>query len=205
MGKPSDQPRLRSRAALLLGAALMLSLVLTGPAGGPVSLVNAQTAPAPVKEYVLVPGDTVDINVFGEADLTRSVVIRPDGKISLPLIGELQAGGLTPEQLRQSVHKALLEHMNRPEVMILVQQVLSKKFYISGEVMRPGTYPLVVPTTVLEALANAGGFKEFVNKKKIRILRGTEQLKFNYNDVMKGKNLEQNVYLKDGDHIFVPE
>ena len=106
--KLSNRPHLRSCAAAFLSIVVMVLSLTTGPAGGPVAVVSAQTpAQAPAKEYVLVAGDTVDINVFGEADLTRSVVIRPDGKISLPLIGEVQAAGFKPSQLAERIAEAL--------------------------------------------------------------------------------------------------
>lgn len=161
-------------------------------------------APVDPNTYKIGPNDVLNIRVWREEGLSGPVQVRPDGKITLPLAGEVKASGLTPEQLRDSVVTALSNFINKPEVTISVQQVLSKKYYISGEMARTGTFPLVVPTTVLEAVANAGGFREFANKKKIIIMRGTERLKFNYNDIMKGKNLEQNILLQDGDHIFVP-
>jgi polysaccharide export outer membrane protein len=100
--------------------------------------------------------------------------------------------------------KALQEFINKPEVMVMVQAVLSRKYYITGEVNRTGPFPLVVPITILEALTNAGGFREFANTKKITVLRKGKILKFNYNDVIKGKNMDQNVLVEPGDYIVVP-
>jgi polysaccharide export outer membrane protein len=132
------------------------------------------------------------------------VQVRPDGKIALPLVGELQAAGETPESLKQKIVTALSEYMNKPEVMVTLASVQSRRYHISGEVTRPGTFALIIPVTVLEALTNAGGFREFANTKKIRILRKGKVIYFNYNEVSKGKKLDQNITVENGDHIFVP-
>jgi polysaccharide biosynthesis/export protein len=162
------------------------------------------TAPVDPKTYVIGPEDILAIRVWREPELSQGVQVRPDGKITLPLVGELQAGGLTPSQLQAKVVEALTEYINKPEVTVSLQSVQSKKYYITGEVNRPGTFPLIVPVTVLEALTNSGGFREFANTKKITILRGGKILKFNYNDVVKGKNTDQNVTVENGDYIVVP-
>lgn len=149
--------------------------------------------------------DIIFVRVWREPDLTGTHVVRPDGHITMPLIGEVQAAGQTPMKLASHIADLLgKEYMRNPQVTVEVQQVRSKRYYVSGEVMRPGAYPLVVPTTVFEALTLAGGFREFANKKKIVIIRGTERLKFNYNDVVKGKNLSQNITIENGDTINVP-
>jgi polysaccharide export outer membrane protein len=131
-------------------------------------------------------------------------VVRPDGKFSMPLIGDVEAAGLTPVQISETITKALEKFIQRPEVLVSVQQVNSKRFYISGEVNRPGVFPLAVPTSVMQALTLAGGFRDFANTKKIVIMRGTERIPFNYKEVVKGKKLEQNILLESGDHIVVP-
>jgi polysaccharide export outer membrane protein len=166
--------------------------------------VMPTAAPVDPKSYIIGPEDILLVRVWREPELSQGVQVRPDGKITLPLIGELQAAGLTPSALQAKVVEALSEYINKPEVIVSLQAVQSKKYYITGEVSRPGTYPLVVPVTVLEALTNSGGFKEFANTKKITILRGGKILKFNYNDVVKGKNKEQNVIIENGDYIVVP-
>lgn len=162
-------------------------------------------APVDPKSYQIGAGDVLSVKVWKEADISGVYQVRPDGKITLPLVGDVQAGDLTPLQLTESLTKALSEYINKPEVTVSIQQVLSKKFYITGEINRPGAYALVVPITVMEALSNSGGFREFANKKKIVIMRGTQRIKFNYNDVIKGKNLDTNIFLQDGDHIYVPD
>jgi len=120
-------------------------------------------------------------------------------------VNEIQASGLTPKQLEKALTDGLAKFINQPEVTVQVTTVNSRKYYIQGEVQRPGAYPLVVPTTVLEALVNAGGFREFANTKKITVLRnGRERMRFNYKDVTRGKHPEQNIQLQPGDQIIVP-
>jgi polysaccharide biosynthesis/export protein len=161
-------------------------------------------APVDPKKYLIGPEDILTIRVWREAELSGSVAVRPDGKITMPLIGELQAGGVTPEQLQTKITESLSNYINSPQVMVSVQAVLSKKYYITGEVGQTGSFSLVTPTTVLEALSKAGGFRDYAQVKKIVVMRGNKRLKFNYKDVIAGKNMDQNVYLEDGDHIIVP-
>ena len=167
-------------------------------------------APAPAamvdpKSYVIGPEDILFIRVWREPELTTPAQVRPDGMITLNLVGEVQAAGLTPNGLKEKITEAYTEYINKPEVTVAVQSVLSRKYHIAGGVNKGGSFPLVVPTTVLEALINAGGFKEFANPKKVTILRKGKILKFNYNDVIRGKKMEQNILLEPGDTIFVPE
>ncbi len=165
-----------------------------------------QTPPASVDPhaYRLGPDDVIGIQVWREADLTRELSIRPDGRITLPLAGELKAADLTPVQLGEEITKALTQFINNPQVTVTVLSVRSKRYYISGEVGRPGAYPLASPITVFEALTMAGGFRDFANKKKIVVVRGAKRFKFNWNEVVKGKNLGQNIQLESGDQILVP-
>ncbi|HWQ54398.1 MAG TPA: polysaccharide biosynthesis/export family protein [Bryobacteraceae bacterium] len=156
------------------------------------------------KTYVIGPEDLLVVRVWREAELSGEFPVRPDGRISLPLVNEIQAAGLTPEQLKAAVEKGLSRYMTQPEVSVAVRQVNSKKYFIIGEVQKPGSYPLTVPTSVLEALVNAGGFRDFANPKKIVILRGGERLKFNYKEVISGKKMDQNIRLESGDQIIVP-
>jgi len=166
----------------------------------------ASVVPAPVdpKTYKVGAEDVLMVRVWREPELSGPQVVRPDGKFSLPLIGEVEAAGLTPVEISAAIIKTLEKFIQRPEVLVSVQQVNSKRFYISGEVNRPGVFPLVVPTTIMQALTMAGGFRDFANTKKIVIMRGTERIPFNYKDVIKGKKLEQNILLESGDHIIVP-
>jgi polysaccharide biosynthesis/export protein len=156
------------------------------------------------KAYVIGPEDVISVNVWREPANSGQFVVRPDGRIAIPLVGEIQAAGLTPERLSAAIAEGLQKVMTHPEVTVGVERVNSKKYFIQGEINRPGAYSLAVPTSVLEALVNAGGFRDFANTKKIIVLRGSQRLKFNYHDVSKGKNMEQNIPLLPGDQIIVP-
>lgn len=167
------------------------------PKAGAIAAVDPKT-------FQIGAEDVIYVQVWREPDFSRQVMVRPDGKITMPLIGDIQATGITPDQLSTNITEALTKYLNNPQVFITVVQVNSKKYYITGEVNRPGAFPLVVPTRVLEALTNAGGFRDFANTKKIVVLRKGQRLKFNYNDVVKGKNLDQNIFIEPGDYIIVP-
>ncbi len=172
-------------------------------ATAPVKSDSASPAVDP-KTYVIGAQDVLMIKVWREVDFTGPYTVRPDGKISMPLVGDVQASGLTPERLGEQLKQALSNFINSPDVSVSLQTVGSKKFYITGEVNRAGEYTLATPTKVFDALSNAGGFRDFANKKKIIIIRGTERIKFNYQDILKGKNLEQNIFLENGDTVVVP-
>ncbi|MGA2135328.1 MAG: polysaccharide biosynthesis/export family protein [Bryobacteraceae bacterium] len=171
--------------------------------GSPAEVKPAST-PVDPKAYIIGAEDLLSIRVWREPENSGNFTVRPDGKISVPLIGEIQAAGITPEKLSESIAEGLQKVMVHPEVTVGVERVNSKKYYIQGEVNKPGSYPLVIDTTVLEALVNAGGFREFANTKKIVILRGSVRLKFNYNEVTKGKKMEQNILVQPGDQLIVP-
>jgi polysaccharide biosynthesis/export protein len=155
-------------------------------------------------KYQIGPEDLLFVRVWREPDFTLPVAVRPDGKITMPLIGEVRASGQSPLQLTATLKQLLTQYLNNPDVSVFVTEVRSKKFYIDGEVNRPGSFALVTPTSVLEALSHSGGFREFANTKKIRVLRGGRIRRFNYRDVTNGKHLEQNIAVENGDHIIVP-
>lgn len=160
-------------------------------------------------DYVIGADDVLAINVWKEPELSRSAPVRPDGKVTLPLVGDIEASGNTPKQLQVSIEKVLEKYISKPVVTVIVQEVKSHKFSIVGEVQKPGTYPLTGPLTVLEGIAQAGGFREWAKIKDIIILRtgstGTrEKLHFNYKSVIKGDSSRQNVQLQTGDTIVVP-
>lgn len=170
---------------------------------------GTQTAPKIGADFVLGTEDMLSINVWHEAELSRTVQVRPDGKVSLPLVGEVVASGLTPAQLQEKLTKELEAYISHPEVTVIVQEVRSQKINIVGQVNRPGTFPLVKPMTVLDALAQAGGFGTFAKQKDIYVLRtlpnGSHvRLPFNYRKVIKGQNVEQNIELEPHDTIVVP-
>ena len=159
--------------------------------------------------YVIGNDDHLSINVWKETDLTKNVPVRSDGKISLPLVGEIQASGRTPLQLESDISSRLRNYITAPEVTVIVEQINSKKYNILGYVGKPGAYTLTLSTTVMDAIALAGGFKDFAKSKGVYILRqkpdGTqERLNFNYKDFIKGKDLSQNVKVEPGDMIIVP-
>jgi polysaccharide export outer membrane protein len=160
-------------------------------------------------KFLIGNDDVLAINVWKETELSRSVPVRSDGKISLPLVGEVQASGETPRQLEQAIAVKLKNYISEPEVTVIVQQINSQKFNILGQVVRPGSYPLTNSIAVLDAIAVAGGFRDFAKKKSIYILRqkpdgGQSRITFNYKDVIKGKSAEQNIKLQPRDTVVVP-
>lgn len=168
------------------------------------ALKKSVGAPVDPKTYVIGAEDILQIRVWREPDLSGPVGVRPDGKISMPLVGDLQAGGLTPEKLAETIKEVLVKYVTEPEVMVSVASVNSKKYFVMGEVNRPGQYPLVVPTTISQALTVAGGFRDYADTKNVLILRGPKRYKFNYRDWVRGKNPMQNILLESGDQIVVP-
>jgi polysaccharide export outer membrane protein len=158
--------------------------------------------------YIIGPQDMLDISVWKEPEVSRQVPVRPDGKISLPLLNDVQAAGLTPTQLASQITDGLTKFINTPQVTIIVVEINSQRIYLLGEVARAGAYMLLPGMTVLQALSNAGGFTAFSNVKNIYVLRqenGKQQkLFFNYKEVISGKRIEQNIELKPGDTIVVP-
>ncbi len=157
--------------------------------------------------YVIGPLDVLDIRVWNSPNLSGIFSIGSDGLLSMPLLGQLKADGETVDSLTRIVRNRLGASVFEcpPEVNIQVLRNNSKKYYIYGGVQRQGEFPLNGSMTVMDAFANCGGFKDFANLKKIYILRGDQRLKFNYKEVSQGKNLTQNIALRNGDRIFVPE
>jgi len=160
-------------------------------------------APVDAKTYVIGAEDVIFIKVWRDNDVSGQFLVRPDGRISVPLIGDVVASGRTPEQLEKDIAERLAKFIREPQVNVGILSVGSKKYFILGEVNHPGSFPLVVPTNVLEALVNAGGFRDFANETKILILRGNKVLTFNYRQVTRGKKPEQNILLEPGDKIIV--
>jgi polysaccharide biosynthesis/export protein len=162
--------------------------------------------PALDGEYRLGPGDKLRIEVYKDTQLSQSVQIRPDGKITLPLVGDVEASGRTPIELRDTIAKSLKEYITSPTVTVIVVEALASQVYVMGEVSHPGPMPMHGPTTILQALAMAGGFKEFANTKDVRVLRptatGTQTLRFNYKDAINGDI--KPFYLRSGDTVIVP-
>jgi polysaccharide export outer membrane protein len=160
-------------------------------------------APVDANSYKIGPADVLNIRVWNEQEFSGPVAVQENGKITLPLVGDLDAGGKTPNQVQDIIADALKKYVVHPLVTVTVQEVGSKRYYMDGLVNRPGEYALVVPTTILEAISKAGGLQEFANQKKIYVLRGDQRIPFNYKDVIRGKNMAQNIQLKPGDHVVV--
>ena len=152
--------------------------------------------------YIIGGEDILFIKTWRQPDFTFNTAVRPDGKITIPLVGEVTAGGKTPSQLEKEIATGLANFIQNPEVSVTVLEVRSKKYYVVGEVMRAGSFPLAGPITVMEALSQCG-FAPFANKKKIRILRGTQSYPFNFEEVTRGKRMEQNIPLENGDYVIV--
>jgi polysaccharide export outer membrane protein len=171
--------------------------------------IPAASAAAVGDSYVIGNDDLLAINVWKEDEISRTLPVRPDGKITLPLVGDVKAAGLTPLELRHSLETKLAAYLDHPTVTVIVQEVRSKKFNIVGQVQHPGAYELTPPMTVLDAIAAAGGFRDWAKVKDIYVLRThedgrVERLPFNYKDVIRGKQLTQNVQLVPKDTIVVP-
>jgi polysaccharide export outer membrane protein len=202
---------------------LLVSSALGGQAGsGSAPTASGSTAPqasnssdgasatkAHDASFVIGNDDVLAVNVWKEPDISRIVPVRSDGKISLPLVGEVQATGRTPLKLEQDIAARLKSYIAEPEVTVIIQQINSQKFNILGQVIRPGSYVISNSGTVLDAIALAGGFRDFAKQKSIYVLRqnadGSQtRLPFNYKDVVKGRNTDQNIKLQPRDTIVVP-
>ena len=197
--------------ALIVILTLLVPGALVGSAGAQQAAVRPQpiAAPMPVApDYVIGPEDLLLVSVWKNETLSRQLPVRPDGKISMPLLHDIVAAGFTPLQLRDKIATALAEYMPNPEVSVTVLEVRSYRVSVLGEVQRPGVLQLKAPTTVLEALAMAGGFRDFASPSKIIIFRKdekgeTRRLRFNYNRAV-GSAGEDNLTLRSGDVVVVP-
>jgi polysaccharide export outer membrane protein len=209
---------------LVVAVALVAAANLVIPAAdaqqaspGAKAAAASTAAPAPARpgvsgaasDYVIGPEDVLQVTVWKNDTLSRVVPVRPDGKISLPLLHDVQAAGLTSMQLRDKISRALAEFMPNPEVSVIVTDVRSFRVSVMGEVQRPGVLLLRSSTTVLEAIAMAGGFRDFASPSKIVVVRKdpngqTQKIPFNYNKAVRNGEAEDNIYLKTGDVIVVP-
>ncbi|HZD31896.1 MAG TPA: polysaccharide biosynthesis/export family protein [Candidatus Angelobacter sp.] len=192
----------------LLSAQVTVELAANTPTTQPQARSEARVA-APANDYVIGVDDVIAISVWKEPELSRVLPVRPDGKITLPLVGDVQAAGRTPQQLQQELHESLAAYVAVPEVAVIVQEVRSQKFNIVGQVARPGSYSLTESTTVLDAIAEAGGVGIYAKSNSIYVLRvqadgSSVQLPFRYKQVLKGTNLSQNVKLQPRDTVVVP-
>jgi polysaccharide biosynthesis/export protein len=173
----------------------------TAPGNRPGASVPAAAIPA---DYVIGEEDVLGVLFWREQDMSGDVTVRPDGKITLPLIGTIVASGKTPEVLRTEIQEVANKFLSDPNVTLLVRQMNSRKAYITGEVNTPGSFPLNGPRTVMQLIALAGGLTEFADAENITVIRGSKAHKFNHKDVSKGRKLEQNLVLQPGDTVVVP-
>ena len=197
-----------------LFSAVLLFMPLAYAQDAPAQKPDESAKPAavavasPDADYKIGPQDIVRIDVWKEPDISRTIPVRPDGKISLPLLNDVQASGLTAMQLSASLRESLAKYLTNPQVTVTVTEINSRRVYITGEVIRAGALPLLPNMTVLQALSSAGGFTQFAKLKNIYVLRNEDgkQVKhpFNYKEVVKGKLAEQNILLQSGDVIVVP-
>ena len=164
--------------------------------------------PSATPSFIVQPNDLLEIYVWKEPELTRKVLVRPDGRISFPLIQDLQAAGMSPVEIKQEIEKKLQEYIEVPNVTVLVEAIQSYRVFVTGKVAKPGAITSEKPITVLQALALAGGFSDFANLAEIVMVRnnGSDNLlfKFNYVEFIKGKNFSQNIVLRSGDVVVVP-
>jgi polysaccharide biosynthesis/export protein len=170
-----------------------------------------QAVPAgvtPPSDYTIGADDVLEVIVWREKDLSAEVKVRPDGKVSLPLVNDIQAGGLTPEAFRAAVTTAVTKFVEAPSVTVIVKQINSRQVFVMGEVVKPGTYPLTAPTTVLQLLAQAGGPTPYAKIDEIGVMRTvdgkTTRHLFNYKEVSRGRKIEQNILLRPGDTVIIP-
>jgi len=200
--------------ALVPGVPASAQTAKPAPTNGAVSApAAAAAAPRPSDPvvpagYVIGTDDVLSIVYWKDKDMSADAKVRPDGRIALPLINEVHAAGLTPEQLHSKLVEESKKYMEDANITVVVREINSRKAFITGEVNKPGPYPLTAPTTVMQLISMAGGLREYANAKNITIMRsdGGKQvaLKFNYKDVSNGKNLSQNIELKPGDTVVVP-
>ncbi len=166
------------------------------------------SSPEFANQYVVGESDTLRVTVWRETDLSQTVIVRPDGMISLPLLKDVHVAGMTPAEMEKFLADKLKAYITNPQVTVTVQEIRSRKAYITGEVVRPGPYPLLAPTTVLQLLSQAGGFTPFAKRGKIIVLReeGGKQVRypFDYTKVVRGQNPDQNLMLRSGDTVVVP-
>jgi polysaccharide export outer membrane protein len=197
-----------SAVVILVSVAVPLAAQQVPPVPGQTQAPTANSNAEAPAGYVIGPDDVLAIVFWSEKDMTTEVSVRPDGRITLPLLQELQASGLTPEQLRQTITAAAAKYFTEPTVTVVVKQINSRRVFITGQVAKPGVYPLTSPTSVMQLLTIAGGVLEYADEKNITVLR-TENgkplsFRFNYDEVKKRRNLRQNIELKPGDTVVVP-
>jgi len=176
--------------------------------GRTLSAASAAAIATPPPGYVIGPEDQLSVVFWRDKDMTADVVVRPDGKISVPLLNDVQAAGFTPEQLRAQLTQAASKYVEDPNVTVVVREIHSRNVFITGSVAKPGLFALNGDMNVLQLIALAGGLLEYADMEKISVLRNengrSQSLAFNYKDVVKRKKVEQNIMLRPGDTVIVP-
>jgi polysaccharide export outer membrane protein len=204
--------RLMRSVCIALLVSVPASLAAQRPS---VSAPSASAATAPgssaadlPRDYVIGSDDVLEVKFWKDATLSREVIVRPDGKIALELLSELQAAGLTPQELQGAILTEAEKKMVEPNVTVIVKQINSRRVFITGMVEKPGVYPITSTMTVLQLISIAGGLKEFAKKKDIVVMRQDKgaplAYPFNYDDILKGRRLGQNILLRPGDTVVVP-
>lgn len=190
------------RRVLGLGVLVLALAVLAGP--WPAGAQDATST----ADYLIAPGDTLEISVYGEPDLVRQLVVRPDGKVSFPLVGDIVVAGKSTTRIKEIVEQKVRAYIPSANATVIVSQLGSLQFYVIGRVNKPGMFNVSKPLSVLEALALAGGTTPFAKEDRILIIRGTgkntTKIPFNLKDVKEGKHLEQNILLERQDVVVVP-
>lgn len=185
---------------------MCLGPVLAGHSQQKVSGADS-AAPRPEPLYVIQPNDILEIFVWKELELTRKVLVRPDGRISFPLVQDLQAAGVSPGELKEQIENRLKEYLSAPNVTVIVDSIQSYKVFVVGKVQKPGGIVTEKPITVLQALSIAGGFQDYAKESELTVVRtsGTQNFvfQFSYPDVIRGKKPEQNILLRSGDVVVV--
>src|SRR5881628_688330 len=198
----------RNRLFWILPLCLLMAPLVRAQNGKEAKSAAEPAVTQPVPLYIIQPNDILEIFVWKEPDLTRKILVRPDGRISFPLVQDMQAGGISPGELKDRIEKKLKEYIDSPNVTIIVEAIQSYKVFVTGKVQKPGSLLVEKPITVLQALAMAGGFQEFAKSSEMTVIRnhGSENFvfPFDYGQVVKGKNGNQNLLLKSGDVVVVP-
>jgi polysaccharide export outer membrane protein len=210
----------RSQAVTVLLACILVAPLaaqerarLASPGAAPdlssATAAVTSVAPKPLpQDYVIGPDDVLHVYYWKDQDLSAEAVVRPDGRISLPLLRDIPAMGLTPGELGDRIQALAATYLEHPNVTVVVKQINSRKVFITGEISKPGLYPLAGPTTVLQLIAIAGGVTPFARQDRIVVMRNGENgivtFRFNYKDVLRLKDLQQNILLLPGDTVLVP-
>lgn len=210
-GETKGEMKVMKRRRELLGGMVLIMCVWLVGAGELRAQDKAHTTGMKAEQagtYRIGKGDVLEIHVWKEPVLSRETFVRMDGMISLPLLDDLQAAGRTPMEVKKDIQKRLSEFIEQPEVTVILKAATSQKFYMIGEIAKPGEYELTTDITVLQAFAMAGGFTEWADREKVIILRregGQERrIPVNYKEIVKGKNSEQNILIQAGDTVVVP-